>query len=441
MISFDSKYILQKALYFRRLHGTKALINLVLTKLKLKSIKPSEIRFDNNLVADSLVSDACFHTNSFSPACSPLRVYTVPVDVPSRISIVTDSINNGSLYGGVGTAMILTAMLAEARQARLRVVTRTERASTENLYHVLEIYGIKLSQEVEFVFAPFYDKSYEIDIFSDELFITTSWWTTAATMASVNHASIIYLLQEDERMFYPYGDEHLRCAQVMRNKDISFIINTQLLFDHLIADGLENIAENGVWFEPAFPKKLFYPRAKRSSTKRTMMFYARPNNARNLFYFGIELIEEAISRGVIDTSLWDILLVGKNIPNIVFSGDYVPEKCENLTWEDYAELVGTMDLGLCLMYTPHPSYPPLDLAASGAVVVTNRYGNKQDMSKYSKNIVCGDLDRESMILALIEGLRLADSAEERVKNFGLNALGLDWSLAFSNTIQNVCRVH
>lgn len=242
-------------------------------------------------------------------------------------------------------------------------------------------------------------------------------------------------------MFYPYGDDHLRCSQVLRSQNIHFVLNTQLLFDHLVADGLKNIAERGAWFEPAFPREVFHPREKKESGKRTMMFYARPNNLRNLFYFGIDLIDEAITRGTIDLAEWDILLVGKDIPDVVFGENHVPEKREKLTWAEYAELVGKIDLGLCLMYTPHPSYPPLDLAASGAVVVTNRFGNKRDLGSYSKNIICGDLDRESMIEALAEGVRLAGHTAEREGNYRLSALGSDWRLAFSDVVQRFARVH
>ena len=57
-------------------------------------------------------------------------------------------------------------------------------------------------------------------------------------------------------------------------------------------------------------------------------------------------------------------------------GGVRPTVWSKLPWSKYAELVSTMDLGLCLMDTPHPSYPPLDLAAAGAVVVTNTHGSK-----------------------------------------------------------------
>ena len=45
----------------------------------------------------------------------------------------------------------------------------------------------------------------------DEIVMTTSWWTTRATLGStLPREQVLYLLQEDERMFYPAGDEQLR---------------------------------------------------------------------------------------------------------------------------------------------------------------------------------------------------------------------------------------
>jgi len=367
--------------------------------------------------------------------CTPLRIYSLPFDTTSRLSIITDSINNGSLYGGVGTAIIMGALLAEARRSRLRIVTRSEHVQPRNLEHILTIYGINLSHEVEFVFAPFYSLKYEIDVFKDELFITTSWWTTAATMASVRHDAIIYLLQEDERMFYPHGDDHLRCEQLLRSQTIHFVVNTRLLFEHFVADGLTSITQRGIWFEPAFPREIFHRHERSNSQKRTLLFYARPDNLRNLFYFGIELLEAAIKRDIIDLEKWEILLIGSQIPNVTFGNNYTPEKRENLSWGEYAKLIGKVDVGLCLMYTPHPSYPPLDLAASGAIAVTNRFGNKQDLSNYSANIICGNLNLTSMTAALAEGISLSADTVERTANHRSSLLASDWRLAFSEVIE------
>lgn len=350
--------------------------------------------------------------------------------------MVTDSVSKGSFYGGVGTAIILGALMSEKLGCRLRILTRTERADPDNIDHLLSTNRIKISHEVEFAHASPGNDRHEVSILASELFITTSWWTTAATMASVPHQQIIYLLQEDERMFYPFGDERLRCEQVLRTPSIRFILNTKLLRDHLVSEGFSNLATQGVYFEPAFPSDIFHPRDAEKKNKR-LIFYARPNNLRNLFRHGLSILEEAIVRGVIDLHEWEIVLLGKDIPNIVFGYRHKPLIFENLRWEEYAKLIASADIGFCLMYTPHPSYPPLDLAASGSVVVTNRFGNKQDLSSYSKNILCADLDKDSMIATLAEAVHLSGDRARRTENFRSSRLNRDWQAAFSDVISSI----
>jgi LmbE family N-acetylglucosaminyl deacetylase len=367
----------------------------------------------------------------------PLSMYLVPPSPHPRVNIVTDSIARGSLFGGVGTALIFGTLLANRMGADLRIITRTEKAQAENVDHILSVYGLALEGEIDFKFLPSYEQKQNLDFSTSDLFITTSWWTTAATLGSVPSASIIYLLQEDERMFYPFGDDRLRCEAILRNREIRFVLNTRLLFDHLVADGLSNLVQQGSWFEPAFPTTVFRPRPHKAEGKRKFIFYARPNNLRNLFYLGIEVINAAIAQQVLNPQEWEIIFVGKDIPDMSFEGGVVPTKLENLSWSDYAELAGTIDLGLSLMYTPHPSYPPLDLAASGAVVVTNRFGGKQDLDRYSANLICADAERDALVEALRQGVALARNSGQREKNFQANGLCLDWNIAFSETLERI----
>jgi hypothetical protein len=96
--------------------------------------------------------------------------------------------------------------------------------------------------------------------------------------------------------------------------------------------------------------------------------------------------------------------------------------------------MGTIDVGLSLMYTPHPSYPPLDLAASGAVVVTNKFANKTDLSQYSSNIICAELELGALVEAVRDGISLAENTELRRRNFLANGLGVDWEKSFEETL-------
>ena len=366
-----------------------------------------------------------------------LKTYFLPDTSAVRINIITDSISKGSLYGGVGTALILAALLANKLNANLRIVTRTERVKSSDLDQFFSLYGIIIKNEITFHFSPLSNAENELFFTENDLFITTSWWTTAAAIKNLPNNKIIYLLQEDERMFYPFGDDRIRCEEIMRNNNIRYIVNTKLLFDHLKNDGFENITAQGFWFEPAFPASIYRPAARDVKSKRKFFFYARPNNLRNLFYLGIDVIEHAITLGILNLQDWDIIMVGSGIPPVLFCGGYAPIIYENLPWAEYATLIGKVDVGLSLMYTPHPSYPPLDLVASGAVVVTNRYANKIDLRSYSGNLICTDLDRDSLVEGLRQAVGIALDPLTREQNYRVNGLLTDWQNALEYVLMKI----
>ena len=371
------------------------------------------------------------------PDCGPLPIVPGPVVAGGRLTVITDSISAGLLYGGVGTAMILGALMAQRTGSALRFVTRREAPQPANLDHVLAAYGITLDRPPTFEYVSAHAGGPAIEVFDGERFITTSWWTTAGALQTLPAESILYLLQEDERMFYPFGDERLLCERTLGRRDIRYLVNTRLLFDHLVGTGLPHLIDCGDWFEPAFPREIFYPRPRPIGARRRLLFYARPYNLRNLFYLGVEAIDRALEHGVIDTDAWELVLVGRDIPNIVFSRPIESVRYENLSWTAYADVVGTVDLGLCLMYTPHPSYPPLDLAASGAVVVTNRHGVKQDLDRYSRNILCADPEPAAMVEALGRGIARADDTAARERHRRDSPLGSSWQSALVPSIDRV----
>jgi hypothetical protein len=51
----------------------------------------------------------------------------------------------------------------------------------------------------------------------------------------------------------------------------------------------------------------------------------------------------------------------------------------------YGEILRSSAIGVSLMVSPHPSYPPLEMAELGMLVLTNRFGAK-DLSTWHTNI-------------------------------------------------------
>ena len=359
-------------------------------------------------------------------------------NVPKRISMITDSINSGSLYGGVSTAIIFSALLSRHIGASLRIITCNEPPDGENVSKVFEIHNIDWKDNVQFAWAR---DGEQIDVGDEDLFVTTSWWSTWRARCSVPAEKIFYLLQEDERMFYAMGDDRLRCREMLADRNIRFVVNSRLLFDHLTDEGFSNIAEHGVWFEPAFPDTTYYvvdrEKLPKKTPKLTFLFYARPNNQRNLYFRGIEAISGALEGSILDPGEWEIHFVGRDLSEFLLPGDIKPILSENLAWQDYVAIIRRTDLGLSLMYTPHPSYPPLDLAACGAVAVTNRYGRKKSLTQYSKNILCVGDDIDSLVNGIAEGIALAKDREQRKRNYERSGLGRDWAKAFDPILQRL----
>ena len=209
---------------------------------------------------------------------------------------------------------------------------------------------------------------------------------------------VVYLLQEDERMFYPWGDDRLLCQETLAEPDLAVVVNTRRLLDHLTTSGAITVAD-ATSFEPAFPG--IEPARREPGAKRQLFFYSRPENARNLFWRGGLALSRAIEKRVLDPEVWDFHFVGRSTPEeLTLPGEVAPQVHEGLPWAEYQDLVSRMDAALVLMDTPHPSYPPYDLAAAGAAVLTNTHGSKTDLSDISANI----LTAPSSVDGLAEGL-------------------------------------
>lgn len=373
--------------------------------------------------------------HAYVAARLPAPLVTFPeTAAPRRLTLVTDSINAGHLFGGVGTAVVLASLLAKRLDVPLRVVTRNEAPEPRNFGTVLNAHGIRYDGNVEFLHS---GHGRAVPMGPDDLLLTTSWWSTWAALRAVRPDRILYLLQEDERMFYPAGDEQLRCREVMDDTRVRFIINTAALRDHLVGDGVRGVSASSIAFEPAFPKGIYHREPQPAREKRRFFFYARPNNDRNLFLRGVEAVAAAIEQGVLPAQDWSYHFVGKDIPRILLPGGIQPEIAQNLPWASYAALIRSIDVGLSLMFTPHPSYPPLDLAASGAVVVTNRFGPKVSLDHYCRNILCAEPSVEALVAALGQAAALALDETQREANYKEARIGRDWEAAFASVLDHI----
>lgn len=352
-----------------------------------------------------------------------------------RLNLVTDTLDASSLLGGVATALIIATEYANEMDCELRIITRKGGANPGNYKMIMELNGIEPAKRVSFYSD--YERfsqpvDYKLEISPNDIFFATSWWSAMAITQTTIRKRFFYILQEVETFFYNYGGERLLCDQIMKNENIDFIINSGYLYRYFEKTE-PNIIRNGCYFEPAFSRKLYCQPHFTEKTKYKLFFYARPNNPRNLYQIGVMLLNRAVSSGVLDMNEWDIYCVGQDAPVIKFSNGAESINLGQLSWAEYADFLSDIDLGLCLMYTPHPSYPPFDVACSGGVVISNKMLNKQSFDM-CKNVILADLDEEKFMDSFREAIQLAKNSELRKRNFEESTIPRDWDETLKDTI-------
>lgn len=349
-----------------------------------------------------------------------------------RLVFVTDALG-ASLLGGVGTALIVASRYAVENGLGLLIVTRQQPPNAEGYREFMQMMHEKVPESLDVYSDCQRDElgrsDFKLQLYEDDIFFTTSWWSTQAVKNMCLPNPIFYIVQEVEQFFYPYCDQRLNCSLLKNEPGIRYIVNSRYLWDYFKIH-YPHITRNGACFDPAFPKFLYHGKVGGGGKKkRKLFFYSRAVHQRNLYCLGLKVLDAALTRGVIDTAKWEIVFAGEpDLERIEFTDGTRPEYLGQMKWADYAEFLSTVDLTFSLMYTPHPSYPPFDTLASGGVCVTNRFANKQD-SLFGANMILRDLTVDDLCEGLREGIALAEDEVRRKANYESSSLPGDWGVA------------
>jgi glycosyltransferase involved in cell wall biosynthesis len=199
-----------------------------------------------------------------------------------------------------------------------------------------------------------------------DISIATLWTSAYMLMKFRNTKGKFYFIQDYEPLFYPAGSYYALAEATYRFR-FHAIVNTPGLYEFITKQyGLK--AE---FFIPSVDKSVFYRNEIPSDeAKRPMklFLYGRPQHDRNAFELALaaaKKIKACFGEGieiVAAGSDWDTRDYGVNgmITNLGLLG-----------YKETAELYRSCDFGLILMFTKHPSYLPMELMASGTMVITN----------------------------------------------------------------------
>jgi O-antigen biosynthesis protein len=358
-----------------------------------------------------------------------------------RLNVLLPSLAMKHMSGGPNTAIALACALA-VKGVNIRFLSTDAAIDPSDgpfWDHVKSLAGIAvIPPHMELVDA--HDRSRTIHVGENDLFMATAWWTAQQAKYAVRatkQQTFLYLIQDYEPLLHAASTQFALASETYDVPHLP-IINTSLLHEFLTSHRVgrfrdEAFARAALVFEPAVDRSIFHLRETVSSeARRRLLFYTRPTNGlRNLFEMGVAALQKAVSDGVFDPERWEFVGMGEQFSPVALGRGAMlrPTKWVNL--EGYARQMRESDVLLSLMLSPHPSYPPLEMAASGGIVVTTTFGNKTAarLSRLSSNIIGVEPTIESIAGALDSAVGRLPNIDERKRAADL-PLPQNWSDSF-----------
>lgn len=318
----------------------------------------------------------------------------------TRINLLVPSINSEHVFGGIATALFLFNKLIEQlpETYHFRIILTDV---VPNQQALARFSGYKLiepltSCDARFQITAFTQRSSQTLVVSkQDIFIATAWWTAYIAQSIIKQQalvyqqklkSLIYLIQDFEPCFYNWSSEYLLAdATYQSTVPTIAVFNTSLLQDFFCKKGYEFAKQFS--FEPKLHPGLKQHLIENHpvTKKKQILIYGRPCVSRNAFSLIIEALKLWIKLYQEEAVKWQIISIGEKHPDINLDNGITLYSVGKLEIAEYARLLSESKVGISLMVSPHPSYPPLEMAHFGLQVLTNVFANK-DLSQLHSNI-------------------------------------------------------
>ena len=316
-----------------------------------------------------------------------------------RLNLVVPSVDQKHVFGGIATAIrffeeLVAALSCEARVLTVDAPVIPESSTLPARYQVVTSDQDSAAACQVVGYADRYMKSFPVR--QRDLFIATGWWTAYTLKHVLKWQSeafqqplipMIYLIQDYEPGFYAWSSRYLMADSTYQmDVPVYAVFNSKQLKEFFDCKGYA--FAKSWYFDPVLnPKLKEYLPAEHAliKKKKQIIVYGRPQTARNAF----EVIVSALriwAEQQPNVREWEIYSAGEEHADIELGNGQVLRSVGKLTLEQYAQFMLETYAGISLMVSPHPSYPPLEMATFGIKTITNCYDNK-NLASFSNNII------------------------------------------------------
>lgn len=350
----------------------------------------------------------------------------------NRINILLPTIKKEYVYGGIKTALDFFLKFHVKHKFEARIIVLSDffdksiiKSITE--YKFVNCNDDSVEDEITYCFVRDNNGKMEhLSVRENDLFIGTTWQSMYCFKNyDISYESffghkkdVIYLIQDYEPGFYRWSSEFLLADSTYRQNNIIAVFNSVELKDYMMNHGY--CFKKYYYFSPSLNEKLASKlksvAGKKIIKENIVLIYGRPNIYRNAFTLIAKALTMLTKKYKIDSS-WKFYSVGKKHRDIELPNGFKIESKGKLSIEDYGDLLLKSKVGISLMCSPHPSYPPLEMATFGINTITNCFENK-NMSYFSKNIVSlNSTDFDTLCAATIACMNKHDGEIELDSNY------------------------
>jgi glycosyltransferase involved in cell wall biosynthesis len=406
------------------------------SKLRLDAVPPAQLD-----PAPGVLSPVEPALRVLSEKIAPLRL-AVSDDAPVRINLLIPTIDLAHFFGGYIAKANLALRLAR-RGLRVRLVTVDPVPALPRDWRAqLEAYS-GLAGLFDAVEVAFGRESAGLEVSRRDGWIATTWWT-AHVAAAAGTERLVYLVQEYEPFTFPMGSY---AAVAASSYDIPHfaLFSTELLREYFrnhgigvyragrdAGDAASVSFQNAITaIEPPTAAELT------ARTQRRLLFYARPepHAARNMYELGVLALSRAAASGGREGFALTGIGTVRSRRRVDLGGGASLELLPRSAQGAYGELLRGHDVGLALMYTPHPSLVPLEMASAGMLAVTNTFENKspEALAAISPNLVAAEPSVKAVADALCEAAAAAGDVERRASGSRVE-WSRDWATSFPDAM-------
>lgn len=346
---------------------------------------------------------------------TPFRLVYSSIKKP-RLNLLVPSINPSQSFGGIATAIKvfkeLVVALGDAYDVRVIATDASIEADGTALFEGYTRASLKtLDKAGRREVQPAHDRrDLLLNIRPNDIFLATAWWTALhgfrfgdfQALHGVKAKHLLYLIQDYEPSFYGWSSKWALAEGTYKRPERTVaLINSEELYRSLTN---QNYRFENTFVLPFRLNETIQANLQTVQKEKLLLIYGRPSVERNCTEVVIDALRLWQLRSPSEAARWTIVSLGESysaayaldMPNVVIKG--------KVSLEEYAKLLSRASVGVSLMVSPHPSYPPLEMAAAGIQTVTNRFEGK-DLSLRSVNILSIDrIDPETVCEAILDAV-------------------------------------